>query len=134
MIPSFSLYSRKTLLGDHTMSDPIDRRRFLGIAAATAFSAEMVNPAAGIAAVAGGDLGVSQANAGPRSSRAFLTPANDFFDVSRGNPKPFTLKGECFEEPGSRRRPGDWRSSVMAPPKSLGPAGWKTIRRSTCPS
>ena len=27
-------------------------------------------------------------------ARQFLTPAAEFRDVSRGNPKPFTLKGE----------------------------------------
>jgi DMSO/TMAO reductase YedYZ molybdopterin-dependent catalytic subunit len=44
----------------------------------------------------------------------FLTPAEKFEDVSRGNPKPFTLKGEALVQ--ARLTPETWRLEINADP------------------
>ena len=79
------------------MSDSIDRRRFLGMAAVSALSAA---DAAGHMAEAGaiplGEVDGGRAVAGARRANPLLTEARDFVDVSRGNPKPYTLKGEAL--------------------------------------
>ncbi len=48
----------------------------------------------------------------PVSSHPFLTPAADFEDVSRGNPKPFTLQGDALVE--ARLTPETWRLEITA--------------------
>src|SRR3954447_26660533 len=45
-------------------------------------------------------------------SRPFLTPANKFEDVSRGNPKPFTLRGDALLK--ARLTPETWRLEITA--------------------
>ncbi len=85
------------------MSDPIDRRRFLEVAAVTGFSA-------GLAGRTRGD-DLSAPAALPRPSRSYLTEAGDFVDVSRGNPKPFTLRGEALEK--ARLTPETWRLEIV---------------------
>jgi DMSO/TMAO reductase YedYZ molybdopterin-dependent catalytic subunit len=87
------------------MSDSIDRRRFLGVVAVTGLSA---GPAAWTAADAAGER---NADAGPRFSRPFLTEASDFVDVSRGKPKPFTLRGEALQK--ARLTPETWRLEIV---------------------
>src|SRR2546422_5899243 len=44
--------------------------------------------------------------------RPFLTPADKFRDVSRGNPKPYTLKGEALVR--ARLTPETWRLEITA--------------------
>ncbi len=44
-------------------------------------------------------------------SHPFLTDADDFRDVSRGNPKPFTLQGEQLVE--ARLTPETWRLEIV---------------------
>jgi DMSO/TMAO reductase YedYZ molybdopterin-dependent catalytic subunit len=88
------------------MSDPIDRRRFLGVAAAAGLS----TGSAGRRADA--PSGDRQAGTTPRSSRPFLTEASDFVDVSRGSPKPFTLRGEALRK--ARLTPETWRLEVVS--------------------
>jgi DMSO/TMAO reductase YedYZ molybdopterin-dependent catalytic subunit len=46
------------------------------------------------------------------SDRKFLTDANDFRDVSRGNPKPFSLKGEALTN--ARLTPETWRLEIVS--------------------
>jgi DMSO/TMAO reductase YedYZ molybdopterin-dependent catalytic subunit len=87
------------------MSEPIDRRRFLGVAAATGISAGLAGRTAE-AASGGRDAGVAS-----QHSRPFLTEAGDFVDVSRGNPKPFTLKGAALAK--ARLTPETWRLEVV---------------------
>ena len=43
-----------------------------------------------------------------------LTHADDFYDVSRGNPKPFTLTGEALTQ--ARLTPDAWRLEIVADP------------------
>jgi DMSO/TMAO reductase YedYZ molybdopterin-dependent catalytic subunit len=83
--------------GGKTMSDPIDRRRFLGVAAVIGLSAGRT------AEAAPGDA--------PRPSRPFLTDAGDFVNVSRGNPRPYTLRGEALAK--ARLTPETWRLEVV---------------------
>ena len=44
--------------------------------------------------------------------RKFLTDADKFTDVSRGNPKPFTLKGEALVK--ARLTPESWRLEIVS--------------------
>jgi DMSO/TMAO reductase YedYZ molybdopterin-dependent catalytic subunit len=84
------------------VSEPIDRRHFLGLAAAAGL--------AGGTAVAAPDN--REAGASPRPSRPFLTEAGDFVDVSRGNPKPFKLSGEALAR--ACLTPETWRLEVVS--------------------
>ena len=73
---------------------------------------------AGLAAAGAGEFaGTAPAaerrvSASRESARPFLTPAADFEDVSRGNPKPFTLQGEALAQ--ARLTPETWRLEVTA--------------------
>src|SRR5437868_2566593 len=44
--------------------------------------------------------------------RNYLTTAEEFRDVSRGNPKPFTLKGDELVK--ARLTPESWRLEIVA--------------------
>ncbi|MEQ1858495.1 MAG: molybdopterin-dependent oxidoreductase [Chthoniobacteraceae bacterium] len=63
----------------------------------------------GLAGIA--TLGMSRARAA-ETARPFLTPALDFQDVSRGNPKPHTLTGDALVR--ARLTPETWRLDVRA--------------------
>jgi DMSO/TMAO reductase YedYZ molybdopterin-dependent catalytic subunit len=93
------------------MSDSIDRRRFLGAAAAAGFAAGQAGLAAGDDAPASSALKGREAPPRPRPPRPFLTEAGDFVDVSRGNPKPFTLRGEALAK--ARLTPETWRLEIV---------------------
>ncbi len=92
------------------MNNSIDRRRFLGIAAATAVSAEMVGQGGRAGTTAPFELHDDRPGVASRSSRPFLTNAREFIDVSRGNPKPYTLKGEALAK--ARLTPETWRLEI----------------------
>src|SRR5262245_50806581 len=49
---------------------------------------------------------------GSNPSRSFLTPADKFRDVSRGDPKPHTLKGDALVQ--ARLTPETWRLEITA--------------------
>ena len=93
------------------MSDSIDRRHFLGIAAATGLSTGLSGPTVGAVDAASGDLDGSAASGRFSTARSFLTDAGDFVDVSRGNPKPHTLKGEALAK--ARLTPRTWRLEIV---------------------
>ena len=95
------------------MSDSVDRRRFLGVAAMSGLSAGLASRTAKAKAEAAttGDLDGNDAGIRSRSSQPFLTEASDFVDVSRGNPKPFTLKGQALAK--ARLTPESWRLEVI---------------------
>jgi DMSO/TMAO reductase YedYZ molybdopterin-dependent catalytic subunit len=88
------------------MSDPIDRRHFLGAAVATGLLTGAPYQPAAVARPAPGD-----ARLGTRGPKPFLTDARDFVDVSRGNPKPSTLKGEALSK--ARLTPQTWRLEIV---------------------
>ena len=97
------------------MSDSINRRSFLGAAAVAGL---MTGRGADAPAIASASRDV------PKPSKPFLTNAKDFVDVSRGNPKPFQIKGEALVQ--ARLTPKDWRleiigddSATVAHPKRL---------------
>jgi len=93
------------------MSDSIDRRRFLEIAAVSGLSAGMVGKARGAAAVSPRGVDKNEAPALAHAAQPFLTEASDFVDVSRGNPKPFKLKGEALSK--ARLTPETWRLEIV---------------------
>ena len=80
----------------------IDRRQFLGVAAVTGLTA-------GKPALAAPDAADYRTIAGP--STPFLTEADAFVDVSRGNPKPHTLRGEALAK--ARLTPDTWRLEIV---------------------
>jgi DMSO/TMAO reductase YedYZ molybdopterin-dependent catalytic subunit len=86
------------------MSDSIDRRRFLGAAAASGLGA-------GLAGAAPGDRNSGNVTPAHRPTRPFLTEASDFVDVSRGNPKPSSLRGEALAK--ARLTPETWRLEIV---------------------
>ena len=93
------------------MRGSIDRRLFFEIAAVSGMTARLAGKAA--AAQAAGPLARDggAGPASPRTSKPFLTAASDFVDVSRGNPKPFTLKGEALSK--ARLTPETWRLEII---------------------
>jgi DMSO/TMAO reductase YedYZ molybdopterin-dependent catalytic subunit len=93
------------------MRGSIDRRLFFEIAAVSGMTARLAQKSA--AAQAAGPLARDggAGSAGPRTSKPFLTAASDFVDVSRGSPKPFTLKGEALSK--ARLTPETWRLEII---------------------
>jgi DMSO/TMAO reductase YedYZ molybdopterin-dependent catalytic subunit len=93
------------------MNDSIDRRRFLELAAAGGVATGLARPASGADAASSSDLARGEVRNVPKPSVPFLTDAADFVDVSRGNPKPFTLKGEALAK--ARLTPETWRLEIV---------------------
>src|SRR5437879_3135483 len=83
---------------------PVDRRDFLHVAGATTALAA----AAGVAEAA--TPSVRPPAAGPQ--RTYLTSPPEFRDVSRGNPRPYTLKGEQLVQ--ARLTPDTWRLEIVS--------------------
>ena len=92
------------------MSDSIDRRQFLGIAAATALWPRNCG-GKGSRSRPPADVDARPGRSRSHPSRPFLTEARDFVDVSRGKPKPYTLKGEAL--PKARLTPESWRLEIV---------------------
>jgi DMSO/TMAO reductase YedYZ molybdopterin-dependent catalytic subunit len=106
------------------MTESTNRRRFLGRTAAVGISTTLALRASAIETAERADEKVKSSSGSRKASRTFLTDAEDFVDVSRGNPKPFTLKGEALSK--ARLTPSTWRleivgdgSSSMARPSRL---------------
>lgn len=96
------------------MSEPMDRRSFLGIAAATALAVDSTStnaPAFEIAGTVGRGAEQPGKSTAPRETRPLLTAPKDFIDVSRGNPKPHTLRGEALAR--ARLTPETWRLEIV---------------------
>lgn len=87
-------------------TDPASRRQFLQTSAALAASG-LVAPATVLS-----ESAASQA--GPIFPHPLLTPAGDFYDVSRGKPKPHTLTGQALID--ARLTPETWRLELVADP------------------
>ena len=56
----------------------------------------------------------ARADAPKLSTHPLLTPADDFYDVSRGNPKPHKLVGDALVK--ARLTPDTWRLDIVADP------------------
>jgi DMSO/TMAO reductase YedYZ molybdopterin-dependent catalytic subunit len=100
-----------SISGDATMSDSIDRRHFFGIAATSAISTALSTRTAGAGDAGFGDLDGTDADGVSRQASSFLTEAGAFVDVSRGNPRPHTLKGEALSK--ARLTPRTWRLEIV---------------------
>lgn len=87
-------------------TDPASRRQFLQASAALA--------ATGLAVPATGLSQSAASAAGPTFPHPLLTPAGDFYDVSRGNPKPHKLTGQALID--ARLTPETWRLELVADP------------------
>jgi hypothetical protein len=93
------------------MSDATNRRQFLGITVAAGLSTGLARQVIGAEAAALGADDLKAASASHKAPSSFLTEAGDFVDVSRGNPKPFTLKGEALSK--ARLTPSTWRLEIV---------------------
>ncbi len=90
------------------ISTPITRRRFASIASV------------GGAATTVGPSNISAQESVAEFSEAypFLTPAEEFYDVSRGKPKPYSLTGKALK--AARLTPESWRLEI-SPDTSVDP-------------
>src|SRR5262249_28274511 len=72
--------------------------------------------ALGASAMAAGGLPMptNAAEATPTKPHPLLTAAEDFYDVSRGTPKPFTLTGDALLQ--ARLTPETWRLELAVDP------------------
>ena len=93
------------------MSDATNRRQFLAISAAAGLSTALPSQAAEAATTPGGNGGKGVGTE-KKTCSSFLTEPGDFVDVSRGNPKPFTLKGEALSK--ARLTPATWRLEIVS--------------------
>jgi DMSO/TMAO reductase YedYZ molybdopterin-dependent catalytic subunit len=95
------------------MNHSINRRHFLTVAAMGGLSAELAAQTAEVDVKAGKASGQGSSGLGihSRYSEPFLTQADDFVDVSRGNPKPFTLRGELLAK--ARLTTDTWRLEII---------------------
>lgn len=80
-------------------SDPLSRRDFVRVTALAAAAASTSRAAE---------------DAAKPGAHPLLTPAEDFYDVSRGTPKPHTLTGEALAK--ARLTPETWRCEIVVDP------------------
>jgi Oxidoreductase molybdopterin binding domain len=91
-------------------SDPINRRKFIRMGTLIAGATPTLQCASLSAAVS-----IAKTSAAPSISLPpILTPDLKFYDVSRGDPKPHSLKGEAQSEAGLT--PETWRCEITADP------------------
>lgn len=101
---------------DPDLPPPLPRRAFVGRALAASMAAAAASPKRAIASGAG--AGGAGTPPGP-APHPLLTPAGDFYDVSRGRPKPHTLTGEALVK--ARLTPETWRLEIVADPATVEP-------------
>ena len=99
------------------VSAVVTRRDFVRTSsalAAAALAAEFSNSSASASASApaSAPASASPKPAAPAVPRPFLTPADKFRDVSRGNPKPHSLTGDALVQ--ARLTPETWRLEITA--------------------
>ncbi|MDA0345881.1 MAG: molybdopterin-dependent oxidoreductase [Verrucomicrobia bacterium] len=93
-------------------NNPISRRGFViksTAIAATTFAGKAISHAAETP-----ESIASNYPGGPVCPFPALTPAEDFYTVARGNPKPHTLTGQALEN--ARMTPASWRLEITADP------------------
>lgn len=93
--------------------DPIDRRKFLHMGSILISTAPAIAAARCSANTITQSSEVKKAIEGYRA-HPLLTPDLDFYDVSRGDPKPHTLTGQALVE--ARLTPESWRCEITADP------------------
>ena len=94
------------------MNRPFDRRHFLGIAAMTGWSAQLSGQTSETGEAVSENFAGTDAGGVLQLPGPFLTEASDFVDVSRGNPRPHTLKGEALTK--ARLTPRSWRLELVS--------------------
>jgi len=97
-------------------NEPLSRRDFMratSALAATAFAGELAGatPAANAQDAA---PGAAAAKSSAPAPRPLLTKSEDFYDVSKGNPKPHTITGDALVQ--ARLTPESWRLEVITDP------------------
>ena len=95
--------------------EPLSRREF--VRTTSALAASVLAGGIGHHATAADAPTTAASPAKPATTafpRPLLTKADDFTDVSRGNPKPFTLTGEALVQ--ARLTPETWRLEIVADP------------------
>ncbi len=99
------------------LPERLSRREFVrttSVLAATALSGGFVDRALGADSPPSAPPPAVPAPAARVFPRPLLTKAEDFADVSRGHPKPFTLTGDALVQ--ARLTPESWRLEVVADP------------------
>ena len=115
VLPQSAIENRKSAI---MPPSPITRRDFMlrtSVLAAAPLTAGLLNTA--LAAEVSTPVAPKQAPPRPPKTtypHPFLTPADKFEDVSRGNPKPFTLTGDALVQ--ARLTPETWRLQIVADP------------------
>ena len=95
-------------------NEPLSRRAFMratSVLAATALAGEL---AGGTPAATAQDAAAAATKPSAPAPRPLLTKAEDFYDVSRGNPKPHTLTGHALTQ--ARLTAETWRLEITADP------------------
>jgi len=87
-------------------NSPVSRRSFMQQSAMAGTAIAATAPSAVLAA--------TKKRVTTDVARSFLTPAGDFYDVSRGKPKPHTLTGDALR--AARLTPETWRLEITADP------------------
>ena len=100
----------------NSQSEPLSRRDFVRATSALAATA-LAGEFAGHANAADAQSATGAATAAkpsPPAPHPLLTKANEFNDVSRGNPKPHTLTGDALVQ--ARLTPETWRLEIVTDP------------------
>jgi DMSO/TMAO reductase YedYZ molybdopterin-dependent catalytic subunit len=100
---------------ENPLPEPISRREFARATSAFTASA-LVGGWTGSVSAADAPAAETKLKAKPNRAAfpPLLTPAEDFYDVSRGNPRPFTLTGDALVQ--ARLTPETWRLEIVADP------------------
>lgn len=94
-------------------SVPITRREFVRSTSALAAAVAAAGvPMTALAADAPARLATRARPSGSVWPRPFLTPADEFRDVSRGDPKPYSLTGDALVQ--ARLTPESWRLEITS--------------------
>jgi len=93
-----------------TEAHSVSRRDF--VAQTSALTAAALSAGSSIAAESLDSPGETSTNRTTGQQHPFLTEADEFRDVSRGNPKPYTLQGD--ELTSARLTNGTWRLEITA--------------------
>ena len=89
------------------MSSRLTRRDAIRTTAAAGLAASITGTMTQVNA----ETAISQSDLVPHS---FLTPGKQFYDVSRGNPKPFSLTGKALED--AKLTPDTWQLNLKVDP------------------
>lgn len=98
-------------------SEPLSRREFVrttSALAASALAAGLTKSTTAADTPQAASASVPKAPVAPVYPHPLLTPTDEYFDVSRGNPKPHTLTGDALVQ--ARLTAETWRLEIVADP------------------